>query len=95
MSAGPVPCLTSNEGELVSVQISVEPKSLEDLLDAVARIPFPINPEIHHLTRSAVVEFPAYANRLGEVYSALEASGLAALNIEVKSMLERIQANVI
>jgi len=87
------------EGELVSVRITVEPRLLERLLDALAEIPFPINPQICHQAsyvrngraRPAVsVEFPAYAERVAEVEQNLRARGFTD-GIEVHSMLEEIQ----
>jgi hypothetical protein len=99
MNAGPrpTPSLVGVEGELVSVRISVEPRLLEELLEALAIVPFPINPEIHHavpgISSQTFVEFPAYSNRLGEVQRALRASGLGTLATHVESMLLHIQAN--
>jgi hypothetical protein len=99
MSAGPdpIPCLTTSEGELVSVQLTIEPKLLESLLEALAEVPFPINPEIHHpipgISRHTIVEFPAYSDRLREVYRALTANGLSTLAVRVENMLAHIQTN--
>ena len=58
--------LCGSEGELVSVSISVDPRDLEGLLEALAHISFPINPQIYHADGHSpqartVVEFPAYA----------------------------------
>ena len=99
MSEGPdpIPCLTSSEGELVSVQVTIEPKLLEYLLEALANVSFPINPEIHHpisgVSPHTTVEFPAYSERLSEVYRALSASGLPTLGVNVENMLAHIQTN--
>ena len=99
MNAGPnsIPSLTTSEGELVSVQVTIEPKLLEPLLEALTEVSFPINPEIHHpvpgVSRHTIVEFPAYWNRLGEVYRALNASGLPTLGVKVENMLAHIQTN--
>jgi hypothetical protein len=40
-----------------------------------------------------IVEFPAYWNRLSEVYRALSASGLPTLGVKVENMLAHIQTN--
>ncbi len=98
MSAGPssVQCLTSREGELVSVQVSVEPRMLEDLLDALAGVSFPVNPEIHHASGSqciTIVAFPAYRGRLDEVHRCLAARGLTGLRVDVESMLDHIHGH--
>ena len=40
--------LCGREGALVCVSISVDPRSLESLLEALAELDFPINPQIFH-----------------------------------------------
>ena len=40
--------LATSEGALVSVSIHIHPRYLEALLEALARIDFPINPQIYH-----------------------------------------------
>ena len=40
--------LCGREGELVAVSISVSPRDLEALLEGLACVDFPINPQIHH-----------------------------------------------
>jgi hypothetical protein len=94
------PCaslLSGSEGELVSVSISADPRDLEALLEALAHVDFPINPQIYHADghtpgAKTVVEFPAYAGGLPQVRTALAASGLDAAAIQVKGMLEEIQS---
>ena len=79
------PSLSTAEGALVSVSIHAEPHCLESLLEALAQVSFPINPQIYHdaalVYRFAdgreqtvpitLVEFPAYENRLDEVRRAV------------------------
>jgi hypothetical protein len=100
------PALVGSEGELVSVCIAVEPRELEDLLEGLAALDFPINPEIYHdaaivyvshageqrLEPSTLVEFPAYAARLPKIRKVLEACGFAGEMIWVLAMLEEIHA---
>lgn len=81
--------LRGREGELVLVRISVSPKLLEDLLEALAEISFPINPEIQH-NPSTRVEFPAYQGRIAEVQDVLARSGFPASMIEIRAMLTAI-----
>jgi hypothetical protein len=88
--------LSGSEGELVSVSISVDPRDLEGLLEALAHTDFPINPQIYHADGHAaqartVVEFPAYAGGLPQVRAALATSGFEA-DIRVRGMLEELQA---
>jgi len=88
--------LCGSEGELVSVSISVDPRDLEALLESLACIDFPINPQIYHADGHSaeartVVEFPAYAGGLPQVRVALAGSGFDAA-IRVRGMLEELQA---
>ena len=98
MSVWPKPAPTSlslpdGEGSLVSVRIQVAPRHLESLLEALARIDFPINPQIYHdAAPGTIVEFPAYDNHLDEVYKALQAYGFEADCVRVTPMLEAIQS---
>jgi hypothetical protein len=82
--------LAGSEGELVSVSVAVEPRLLEKLLDALAELPFPVNPRISHHP-ATVVEFPAYAGRLAEIRSLLARRGLAPESVGARNMLEQIR----
>lgn len=81
--------LSGNEGELVSVRIGTNPHLLEDLLECLASVPFPVNPQIYH-GRPTVVEFPAYRNQLFQVRDALGLHGFNTNSMSVSSMLEAI-----
>ena len=63
------------EGELVSLRISVEPRLLEDLLEALSSLDFPVNPQLYHRTGQVSVEFPAYSSQLDHVRRALRDNG--------------------
>ncbi len=98
--------LSGSEGALVSVSIEVKPRYLESLLEALAQLPFPINPEIYHdaaiVSRDVggqertqdvtLVEFPAYEGRLDVVRRVLEAYGFGLSSLHVTSMLEEIRS---
>jgi hypothetical protein len=84
-----VSSLSGSEGELVSVRVSVEPRALEDLLECLARLAFPVNPEIIHGVPT-VVEFPAWETRLFEVRDALRAWSFDARSMVVKRMADTI-----
>ena len=100
------PALLGREGNLVSVSISVEPRNLETLLEALAQVRFPINPQIYHDAAvvyvypdhreeselATLVEFPAYAGQLDEVSAAVTAAGTPASDIRITGMLEDIHA---
>lgn len=64
--------LVTSLGELVAVQIRVEPRSLEDLLDVLTQVSFPINPEIRHQPGPAVVEFPLFSSQVEEVATVIQ-----------------------
>src|SRR2546430_9943533 len=88
--------LCGSEGELVAVSISVSPRDLEALLEGLARVDFPINPQIYHAGSDAsgagtIVEFPAYAGGLTQVRDALAAAGFDPDSLRVRSMLDQIQ----
>jgi hypothetical protein len=72
------PVLHGSEGELVSLAISVEPRLLEDLLETLAELDFPVNPQLYHRQSKVVVEFPAYSERIGEVRHVLHDHGFGA-----------------
>jgi hypothetical protein len=99
--------LSGIEGELIAVRISIEPRLLEKLLDALAGLEFPINPQIYHsaalvyvypdgtetVCPTTTVEFPAYVGRLPEIKGALEAWGFDPASLAVKNMLEEIESD--
>jgi len=100
----PAASLSGREGDLVSVSIDVNARDLESLLEALAQIEFPINPQIYHDAEVVylhadghqeseavtLVEFPAYAGRLPEVRRALESYGFDPDALHVNHMLEEI-----
>lgn len=71
--------LTSREeGELLLVRLRVESRQLEDVLDALAELPFPVNPEMCHVGLHSIVEFPAYESHMETVTAALAPFELTA-----------------
>ena len=98
--------LSGAEGELISVSIDVDPRFLESLLEALARVSFPINPQIYHEAAMVylyadghreteavtLVEFPAYAGQLDEVRAGLSAFGFDPARVQVTAMLDEIHA---
>ena len=84
--------LSGSEGELVSVRVSVEPRALEDLLECLASLAFPVNPEIFHGVPT-VVDFPAWNAQLFQVKDALRAWGFDTRCIEVNRMADAILAH--
>lgn len=98
--------LSGSSGALISISIDVQARDLESLLETLARLSFPVNPQIYHdaamvyvfpdgrrETESAtLVEFPAYANLLPEVRQALTAFGFDPGCLQVTDMLSEIHA---
>ncbi|MBM3811677.1 MAG: hypothetical protein FJW20_08570 [Acidimicrobiia bacterium] len=88
------PILTGREGELISLRLAVEPRLLEELLESLAALSFPVNPNIEHKfgeKPEAVVEFPAYEEQLKEVRTALHRAGLGASELTVRPMLGELR----
>jgi hypothetical protein len=81
--------LSGNEGELVSVSVDVDARSLESLLDVLSQVTFPINPQIYH-GAVTTVEFPAYESRLEEVRRTLKARGFDPNRVRSVSMLTKV-----
>src|SRR5271170_5374069 len=84
------PSLEGAEGALVSVSVSVEPRRLEQLLDTLAQLEFPINPAIYHDRPATAVEFPAYESRLHGIRAMLESHGFPADSVHTTAMLEQV-----
>ncbi|MBM3729056.1 MAG: hypothetical protein FJW40_26975 [Acidobacteria bacterium] len=84
MSVWQGPVLSGRGGELVAVWIPVDPRDLEDLLEALAELPFPVNPEIDH---AAGVTFPAYDSDLDSVRDVLRVHGFDPQKIEARGLL--------
>jgi hypothetical protein len=99
--------LLGREGELISISIAVDPRHLESLLEALACVSFPVNPQIYHdaslVYRYAdgheetvpvtLVEFPAYGGRLEEVSRAIAAYGFDPSSIHASAMLSELQTD--
>ncbi|MEP6539703.1 MAG: hypothetical protein ABJF23_30510 [Bryobacteraceae bacterium] len=81
--------MSGKEGELVSVRVSVEPRLLEDLLESLAAVSFPVNPQIFH-GRPTVVEFPAYELRIEELRLLLQRAGFDSGSVQIYPMLDAI-----
>ncbi len=94
------PLLKGAEGDLLLVRITVEAHLLEDLLEALAQAPFPINPEIHHHAEiesdgkpapGVHVEFPVWRQRIDDL-RAIVASQEIEAHFSITSMLDEIRA---
>ena len=86
------PALFGSEGELVSLHISVDPRHLEELLEALARLDFPVNPELTHKPSQVTVVFPAYSGRVDQVRKLMKISGFGTDGLEVVKVLAQTPA---
>ena len=71
----PEPALFGRDGELISLKISTDPRLLEDLLEALASLGFPVNPQLYHRPSEVLVEFPAYSSQVDHVRDVLLGQG--------------------
>lgn len=79
--------LFGSKGELVSLRIMAEPKLLEDLLETLSSLNFPVNPQLYHRHAEVAVEFPAYSGEVEEVREALRRDGFDTAALEVMPVL--------
>jgi len=75
------------QGDLVSLKISVEPRLLEDLLETLAELDFPVNPQLYHRPGAVTVDFPAYSDRVEEVRGGLSGRGFDAGSLDISRVL--------
>ncbi len=101
----PAPRLAGPEGELITVAIATPPRRLEALLEALARLDFPVNPQLYHDAcvvhvradgaeieePATLVEFPAWAARLPEIRRALEAAAFPQEALAYLPILESLR----
>ena len=98
--------LSTAEGDLFLTSIDVEPRRLESLLETLAQLDFPVNPQIYHdasvvyqysdgreaSKNATLVEFPAYAVHLDEVRRALAAAEFDPSCVHAINMLDEIHS---
>jgi hypothetical protein len=79
------------EGELISLRITVEPRLLEDLLETLSALDFPVNPQLYHRQARVSVEFPAYSAQVDQVREALRQNGFNPKSLELSTVLAMAQ----
>jgi hypothetical protein len=101
------PVLNGAEGTLISVNITVQPQDLEDLLDALAQLEHPINPQIYHQAlvvfrrrdgreesqSTTIVDFPAYPVWVEDIRRILGVYGFDPESVYVSEMLAELHAD--
>jgi hypothetical protein len=83
--------LFGRDGELISLSITTDPRLLEELLEALASLDFPVNPQLYHASTRVRVEFPAYSRQIQRVRDTLVHRGFDPGSIEVSRPLARSQ----
>jgi hypothetical protein len=82
---------SAQSGELLAAEIRVSPRLLEDLLEALASAPFPINPELDHSARPITqVRFPLYESQRDSLHQVLASAGFAPSLLTVHSMATEV-----
>lgn len=86
---------SASAGELLAAEILISPRLLEEILEALASAPFPINPEIEHATAAGTSKicFPLYDSQLCMLQDILVSSGFAASLLEVHSMAAQVSTD--
>ncbi len=82
--------LFGREGELISLSIATEPRLLEELLEALASLDFPVNPQLYHRAAEVRVEFPAYSLQVERVRETLRREGFECSNLEISRALRPV-----
>lgn len=82
----PKEALSGSGGELVMVRVTVAAKDLEETLESLAALDFPVNPELFHRGGETTIEFPAYTGKLTQIFDGLKDKGA----LETVSMLAEI-----
>jgi hypothetical protein len=86
-SGAPQIALFGREGELISLSVATDPRLLEDLLEALASLDFPVNPQLYHRPAEVMVEFPAYSSQVEKVREVLLGQGFDSGRIRVSRQL--------
>ena len=68
------------------VRVGVAAREVEDVLETLAGLDFPVNPELFHSGGETIIEFPAYGHQLEEIHSVLPEQ----TKVETVSMLAEI-----
>jgi len=91
-SLPPEAALFGREGELICLAVATEPKLLENLLEALASLDFPVNPQLYHRPAQVLVEFPAYSSQVEQVRDELLRHGFDAGAIQLSRPLARAES---
>jgi hypothetical protein len=74
--------MTESIADLLLVSIAIPPRDVEHLLDALAKLPYPINAGLKYEEWQTTVEFPAYRSWLPDIRAMLENRGFNAARLK-------------
>lgn len=77
--------------DLLSVTVSVPPREIERFLDALAKLPYSINPTLRYEEWQTHVEFPAWRGWLEDLHRVLASGGFEAARLRYTPVVDRIQ----
>jgi hypothetical protein len=87
----PTHSLAGRDGELVLIRITVEPRLLERLIEALGETSYHINPQVFpNSPAGALVEFPAYESWIGLIGDAVKREGLEPAGFEAVRMITKL-----
>jgi hypothetical protein len=75
------------------VRILTDPRRLEDLLEALATVEFPVNPQLYHNLSRVLVEFPAYACQIDRLKRLVSANGFEEDAMRIRGPLDPVDAD--
>lgn len=74
-------------GELLAASLTIPSRQLEDLLEALAEAPFPLNPELDHSRPGfTTVRFPLYEHQIAALHDILRLNDFACDLLQVNSV---------
>jgi hypothetical protein len=74
--------------ELSSVTISIAPRDIERLLDALAQLPHPINPDLRYEEWLTHVDFPAWNSWVDDLRQLLEKEGFHGARLRCRPAID-------
>lgn len=83
----PLSALFGPQGELVHLRIAVDPRLLEDLLETLASLDFPLNPALFHQPGVVLVDFPAWRDHLPAIRDRLRSAGFDSDAVRICEIL--------
>ncbi len=83
---------SATAGELLAAEICISSRLLEEILEALASAPFPLNPELENAIASGTskIHFPLYESQLSALRDILVSAGFSASLLEVHSMAAQV-----